>query len=101
MDWKNNKVIVRKAAGKLEHPFLLLGEQQEEALQDQRSQMNHCPCPKCGISLLHLFLKAGQVSINPGHPLHQPAHPGQGGLQLLKHLLGLARPPGKALQLAS
>ena len=85
--------MVRKAAGKLEHPFLLLGEQQEEALQDQGNQLNHCPCPKCGISLLHLFIKAGQVSTNPGHQLLQAARHGQGGLQLLPHLLGLAWPP--------
>ena len=57
------------------HPFLLLGEQHKEALQDQGSPLNHYPCPKCGISLLHLFLKAGQVSTNPGHQLLQRAYP--------------------------
>ena len=84
-----------------EHPFLMLGEQQEDALQDQRSQLNHCPCPKCYINLLHLFFKAGHISTNPGHQLLQPAHPCEGGLQLLTPLLGLPPPAGKALQLAS
>ena len=93
--------MVRNAAGRLEHPFLLLGEQHEEAFQDKGSQLNHCPCPKCGISLLPLFLQAGQVLTNPGHQLLPAAHTGQGGLQLLPHLLGLAQPPSEALQLAS
>ena len=66
-----------------------------------KSQLNHSPCPKCYISLLHLFFKAGQISTNPGHQLLQPAHPWEGGLQLLRHLLGLAPPLSKALQLAS
>ena len=86
-----NELLGRLLEG--EHPFLMLGEQQEEALQDQRSQLNQCPCPKCYISLLHLFFKAGQISTNPGHQLLQPARPCEGGLQLLTHLLGLAPPP--------
>jgi hypothetical protein len=92
---ENNKWIVRKAVGRLEHPFLMLGEQQNEALQDQRSQLNHCPCPRCYINLLNLFFKARQISTNPGHQLLQPAHPCEGGLKLLTHLLGLAPPPSK------
>ena len=60
---ENNRGIVRKAAGTLEHPFLLLGEQQEEALHYQGHQIKDC-LKNC-LSLLHLFLKAGQVSTKP------------------------------------
>ena len=74
---ENNKQIVRKAAGRLEHPFLLLGERQEEALHDQGHQLKHCPCPKCGLSLLHLFLKAGQASTNSPAPPACPLWPGR------------------------
>ena len=98
---EDNKRIVRKAAGRPEQSFLMIGEQQEEALQDQISQLNHCPCPNCCISLLHLFLKAGLMSTHPGYQLRQPAHPCEGGLQLITHLLGLAQPPGNTLPLAS
>ena len=50
------------------HPFLLLGEQQEEALNDEGHQLKNCPCPKCGLSLFHLFLMAGPVSTKPPAP---------------------------------
>ena len=85
-------------AGRLEHLFRLL-KRQEEALHDQEYQLKHCPCPKCGLSLLHRFLKAGQASTNSSTT--PAAVPGHGGLQLLPHLLGLAQPPILAFKLAS
>ena len=88
---QNNKGIVRKAAGRLEDLFLLLGERQEEALHDQGYQLKHCPFPKCGLSLLHLFLKAVEASTKA--PAPPASHPGQEGLKLLPHFLGLAWPP--------
>ena len=85
-------VLERKAAERLEHPFLLICEQQEEPLHDQGHQLNHCPCPKCGLSLLHMFLKAGQASTNSPAPPACPPWPGRAAAPATPPGPGLASP---------
>ena len=38
--------------------------QPNQAQYGQGYQLKYCPCPKYGLSLLNLFLKAGQASTN-------------------------------------
>ena len=96
---ENNQGIVRKAAGRLEDPCLLLNEQKEEARHYQGHQLKDCPCPKYCFSLLHLFVKAGQVSTNPPAPPVCP--PCSGRAAAPATLLGPGSPHSKALQLVS